>query len=135
MISPQKAAQRLGVSRQTVVNAIKAGRLKAQRNNSNHWIIDPDDLTAWAEDRDPKGLPPSEPPATLATQTYTATLHQKDLQLARLEEQLRASEQKVEDLAGQLARRDADYREAMDMLREAQRPLWVRLRDALRKQP
>lgn len=143
MLSPQKAAERLGVSRQTVVNAIKAGKLLARRNNNNHWIIDPSDLEAWVEGRGAKAAP-----ITSATQNSTASdsamLHQKDLQVARLEEQLRASEQKVDDLTSQLAKRDADhqeamakrdtdYREAMAMLKEAQRPLWVRLKDAFSK--
>lgn len=130
MLSPKKAADRVGVSRQTIMNAIGSKKLKAKRNNRSHWIIDPQDLEAWSEAREPVG-------ATLGTaintDTGTANLQHESIEIARLEERLRASEEKVSDLTRHLERRDVDYREAMELLREAQRPLWSKLRDAFKR--
>ena len=47
-ISPTEAAQRVGVSRWSIMRAIKAGKLRAKRDNRNHWIITPDDLNTWS---------------------------------------------------------------------------------------
>lgn len=157
MLSPQKAADSLKVSRQTIVNAIKAGKLNARRNNANHWIIDPADLAAWAGER-PDKPPVPDAVSTPDTQTLTANdsasdsanLHQRELEVARLEAQLDAANARLADLTAQMAKqdgdhrealtkRDADYREAMDrltttldLLREAQRPRglleWLGLR-------
>lgn len=53
-MTPAQAAQRAGVSRWTIMRAIKmdvaAGdeqKLSARRDNRNHWQIEPDDLDAW----------------------------------------------------------------------------------------
>ncbi|MBQ4827533.1 helix-turn-helix domain-containing protein [Leisingera sp. HS039] len=125
MISPQKAAERAGVSRRTIMVAIEGKSLKAQRNNRNHWQIDPEDLKTWIESRGGKpdlasldvSVPPTEP----------------TVEVARLTEQLRAAEDRITDLETRLEKKDADfrerltqrnadYREAMGLLKEAQRP-------------
>ena len=46
-MTPADAAQMAGVSRWAIMRAIKSHKLKAQRNNRNHWQIAQDDLTAW----------------------------------------------------------------------------------------
>ena len=46
-MTPAEAAQRAGVSRWAIMRAIKSHKLKAQRNNRNHWQIAEDDLVAW----------------------------------------------------------------------------------------
>jgi len=46
-LSPAQAAQLTGVSRWTIMRAIKNQDLLAKRNNQNHWCIDPDDLNRW----------------------------------------------------------------------------------------
>ena len=46
-ISPAQAAQAAGVSRWTVMRAIKDHILLAKRDNRNHWRIDPEDLDRW----------------------------------------------------------------------------------------
>lgn len=38
----------VGVSRRTIMRAIERRELLAQRDNRNHWRIDPSDLNAWA---------------------------------------------------------------------------------------
>jgi len=46
-MSPTEAAQRIGVSRWSIMRAIKSHKLRAKRDNRNHWLITPDDLSAW----------------------------------------------------------------------------------------
>lgn len=46
-MSPAQAAQALGVSRWSVLRAIKALKLQAKRDNRGHWRISPDDLADW----------------------------------------------------------------------------------------
>lgn len=46
-MSPAQAAQVAGVSRWTIMRAIKAQELQAMRDNRNHWQIAPDALDRW----------------------------------------------------------------------------------------
>lgn len=46
-LSPAQAAQVAGVSRWTIMRAIKDQLLLAKRDNRNHWRINPDDLDRW----------------------------------------------------------------------------------------
>ena len=46
-MTPADAAQVAGVSRWAIMRAIKSHKLKAQRNNRNHWQIAQDDLATW----------------------------------------------------------------------------------------
>lgn len=154
MLSPQKAADQVGVSRRTIMVAIEAKRLKAIRNNRNQWSIDADDLRVWADQRDAKSR--SAPPDN--HDTYSDTDHPISISIARLEERLEAAERRAEDLANtlveerktqheqiaslktehrdQIERRDTDYQQAMALLREAQRPRglldWIGIKRGLR---
>lgn len=47
-LTPAQAAQSVGLSRWSVMRAIKSGRLKALRDNRGVWRIAPDDLREWA---------------------------------------------------------------------------------------
>lgn len=46
-MSPAQAAQAVGLSRWSILRAIKSLKLKAQRDNRGNWRIAPDDLAAW----------------------------------------------------------------------------------------
>ncbi len=46
-ISPAQAAQAAGVSRWTIMRAIKSHELQATRDNKNQWRIAADDLDRW----------------------------------------------------------------------------------------
>lgn len=46
-MSPAQAAQAAGVSRWTIMRAIKTQELRAMRDNRNHWQIAPDALDRW----------------------------------------------------------------------------------------
>ena len=69
MYTPQKAAGIAGVSRKTVMDAINAQKLKATRNNRNHWVISEDDLKAWMDSRRVKPKPDTSSDASSDTIT------------------------------------------------------------------
>lgn len=46
-MSPAQAAQAADVSRWTIMRGIKSHKLKATRDNRNHWRISQEDLAAW----------------------------------------------------------------------------------------
>lgn len=47
-MAPTQAAQKIGVSRRTLMRAIERLEIKAYRDNRNRWKIDPEDLDKWA---------------------------------------------------------------------------------------
>jgi len=51
MLSPQHASEIAGVSRKTIMNHINDKTLAATRNNQGRWLIDPEDLERWMENR------------------------------------------------------------------------------------
>lgn len=51
LLSPSKAAQSLMVSRRTIMRAIETHKIKAFRDNRNHWKINESDLKEWASDQ------------------------------------------------------------------------------------
>ena len=74
MLSPNQAALKAKVSRKTIMNNIKSGKLIAHRNNENNWSIRPSDLANWMNARDkedgtPPSSPPSVPPTALSPET------------------------------------------------------------------
>ena len=56
-LSPEQAAQRVGLSRWTVSRALQAGRLRGVRDNRGRWRIEVEDLDAWLAAQAP---PPGE---------------------------------------------------------------------------
>lgn len=65
LLSPEQAAQAVSTSRWSIMRAIKAGRLRAVRDNQNVWRIAPEDLDAWKAAHRALTVPPveAEPPA------------------------------------------------------------------------
>ena len=112
--------------------AIEGKVLPALRDNRNRWQISLDDLERWAQER---GGFKGKPPTPIADRSTVVA----SLDIARLEEQLRAAqdqleaqrqatEERLSDLRSQLSQGNEDNREAMALLREAQRPWWAKLR-------
>jgi len=104
-LSPAQAAQACGVSRWTIMRAIKSYELKASRNNRNHWIIDPDDLDAWR-------------PSTVRT-----------VEDAQIGAHAKSTEQLYEILVKETAR--ADVAEALMVSVEAERDRWQAMAEKL----
>jgi excisionase family DNA binding protein len=48
LLSPEDAAKRAGVSRRTVLRAVKRQDVQAVRDNRGRWRVDGDSLDAWA---------------------------------------------------------------------------------------
>ena len=48
LLSPRKAAKRLGLSREAIVTALVRGVLPANRDERGRWRIDPRVLDSWA---------------------------------------------------------------------------------------
>lgn len=92
MLSPQKAADRAGVSRKTIMDQIHAGKLNATRNNHNRWQIAPEDLDTWLSDRAPVKKTES------ITDTYSDTLKKLEQENVALKVSLQAAERLVAEL-------------------------------------
>tara|TARA_Y100000589_G_scaffold292995_2_gene297524 strand:+ start:788 stop:1096 length:309 start_codon:yes stop_codon:yes gene_type:complete len=86
MLSPQKAAEKSGWSRATIMNALKNRELKAIRNNRGHWQIREEDLSEWVSERGDSVTGIVSQAADTRVQVLEAELRGKDA----LIEQLRA---------------------------------------------
>ena len=76
MFSPQQAAKKANVSRKTIMNNIQSGKLKAHRNNENHWSIRPTDLENWLRERNKNAItPPTDTPTYPPTEISPDTSH------------------------------------------------------------
>lgn len=112
MLTPQQAASRAQLSRGTIMNAIKDGKLLARRDNRNRWQIDPADLSRWVSERQDiatvKAVNLDSQQVPLANENL--------IRIAVLEAELKGKEQRIADLerdrddwkaqAQELARRD-----------------------------
>ena len=92
MYSPQKAAGIAGVSRKTVMDAITAQKLKATRNNRNHWVISEDDLKAWMDSRGVKLIPDT------SSDTFSDTITQLSVENSGLKAEVKAKDETITDL-------------------------------------
>ena len=108
-MSPAQAAQVAGVSRWTIMRAIKTQELQAMRDNRNHWQIAPDALDRW------RASTVRTPDAARAPHTY------------------QDSPETLAKLAAETARADAAER-ARDQA-EADRDAWKKQATALLPAP
>ncbi|MEN8659814.1 MAG: helix-turn-helix domain-containing protein [Marivita sp.] len=117
MFSPQQAANKAGVSRKTVMNAIENMQLPAHRNNRNHWSIRPTDLANWMRDREKNRPEPttessSEIPVIATTQTQELELLKSQLQLSFTQKRLEAAEQANNELRAEVAELKDELRQS-----------------------
>lgn len=118
MYSPQKAADIAGVSRTTIMSAVKSGKLLSKKNNRGHHRIDPEELNRWIEGRGGRRQ----------TDTATATTTKTDTEAAVLKVQLQTAlkdadslREQLEREREQLERERAEKTRLFDLLEEAQR--------------
>jgi len=109
--SPQKAADIAGVSRTTIMSAIKAGKILSKKDNRGHHRIAPEELNRWIEGRGERRL----------TGTVNATVTETVTEVAVLKEQLKASLKESDGLREVLNREQAEKDRLLDLLKEAQR--------------
>lgn len=93
-LSPQQAADRASVSRGTIMNAIKDKSLTAFRDNRNRWQITADNLSEWMTGR---GVIITAT-ATDKPDNVTPPIDERSLQIAVLEAEARAKDERIADL-------------------------------------
>ena len=106
-LSPAQAADRVGVSRWTVMRALKSGALEGRRDNRNHWRLDPEKVDAWAAEHSAHNVP--------AQDAHTPDAHA--MEVAELRVENRHLRERLDEMKND---RDA-WRDF------AQRPWWQRL--------
>ena len=97
MLSPAKAAKRANVSRRAIMFAIESHKIKASRNNKNHWQIDPVELEKWMEQRPERPSPSTETGTETSTETSSDTSEMR-LKINTLEVELKAANEKLSDI-------------------------------------
>ena len=92
-ISPAQAAKISGVSRWTIVRALKNLEIEAHRNNRGHWAIDQGSLKEWLN---AQGTPREKDESDSATVSTAPLAHSIDLENARLQVEVRMLREKIE---------------------------------------
>ncbi len=108
MYNLMSAAAAAGVNRSTVLRAIKAGRISAQRDSNNGWEIDPAEFH--------RVFPPLPLPAIASPQQDQQQIDGQVALLRNLVEQLRND---MEAREGDHRRREQDLRQDRDHWRDA----------------
>jgi excisionase family DNA binding protein len=113
-LTPQQAAERAGVSRGTIMNAIKDSSLSAFRDNRNRWQIPIDKLSDWMSER-----------SEIATVSIDSSLppraEENQIRIAVLEAELRSKNQRISDLEHD---RDSWKEQAQSLARRRPRRWW-----------
>lgn len=112
LLSPEEAAKRAGVSRRTVLRAVKRGQLQAVRDNRGRWRVDGGSLDAWAASKVPSRQHP-----TSGAQAQDA---------AQLDGERQAALRERDGLRMQLAGQMAELEGVRELLRavEVDRDAW-----------
>ena len=114
MFTPADAAIKTGVTRATILHAIRSGRLFARKNNIGYWQIDPIDLANWKKLRmknrvnqtkkreieNLDGAPTKSSMNDIAVNLSDKTIHSL-IELGRVEEKLKAKETEIERLTSE----------------------------------
>ena len=112
MLTLRGATRAAGVSRNTLLKAIREGRLKATTLNDGTWGIHQDDLAAWRVDR----LPASDMPRQDAV-AAPVTPPQPAVDTAA-QEQVRQLERALQDAQGRIAVLEAENKGARAVMME-----------------
>lgn len=144
-LSLNKAAKEAGVAKSTLLDALNAGRMSAEKNEKGHWEIDPSELfrvfskTSSAEHRKPIPTPPENHQKTIQNSALEIEVKMLREQIERMDlERERERSQltdQIEALKEHAERQSADHRQALAALtdqrekaqRSPQRGLWARL--------
>lgn len=123
ILSPDGAAKRAGVSRRTVLRAIKRKDVQAVMDNRGRWRVDGDSLDAWAAWRMPSGQCPVSGAGAHEIAQSEAERLGTIRELGELRANLAGRAAEVAGLRELVRAVEADR----DVWRElAQRPLWRR---------
>ena len=128
--SMTKAAKEAGVNRSTIQRQIKAGKLSAQRDDNNHWRIDPAELHRMypiKADNDEEGDNVAQQGKTDATQ-QSATPEMAEL-VATLRNMVETLQQQQSREVEQLNETIEDLRDRLDKESSQNRALTAMLTD------
>lgn len=92
MLTPQQAADKVGVSRTTIMNALQDRVLHGVKNNRNRWQITDEDLSKWMSGRGvsatDKSVKVSDTELSGQIQVLQAELRGRDLLIEQLKSDL-----------------------------------------------
>jgi excisionase family DNA binding protein len=131
LISPAQAAARSGVSRWTIVRALKSNQIKGHRNNQGHWKIDSDSLSDWVKKQDVTAHSEHEHRAHVSTAHHdsieAATLRvEVEMLRERIENDHVKAEEMVSELRSQIQKTESRERELRQEITELRRRSWVK---------
>ncbi|MHA6347679.1 helix-turn-helix domain-containing protein [Roseivivax sp. CAU 1761] len=103
MLSPNEAAARAGVSRRTIMRALKNAQLKGYQDNKDLWQIHPESFEAWASARRTAQVTTPTPPTPDAQAELRAeikllqgTVELRDARISELEAELHRERTRAE---------------------------------------
>lgn len=126
-LTPQQAANKASVSRGTIMNAIKDGSLIAMRDNRNRWQITAENLSKWLSDRSDIASDIIKKPLSETETKEALQPTEHAIRIAVLEAELKARDQRIEDLKEVHAERVAAL--------ESDRDAWKDQAQTLAKRP
>ena len=144
-LSLNKAAKEASVAKSTLLEALKSGRMSAEKNDKGHWQIDPSELfrvfekTAASEHNEPVPAPPQNHQKTGESSALEIEVRMLREQIERMDAERDRERSlltnQIEALREQTERQSADHRQALAALtdqreRTAEQPkrgFWARL--------
>lgn len=95
-LTPQKAATRAGVGRTTIMRALERQELKAVRDNSGRWKIDPEALDDWMSMR-PDPTHDRQSPKSVTDSVPGQEVLEAKVEIARLTAKVEGLEERLSD--------------------------------------
>lgn len=144
-LSLNKAAKEAGVAKSTLLEALKSGRMSAEKNDRGHWQIDTSELFRVFEKTSSVGR---EKPIPTPAEVHQKTIETSalEIEVKMLREQIERMDEErdrersqltdqIEALKDQAERQSADHRQALAALtdqrekaaEQPKRGLWARL--------
>lgn len=134
MFTPQEAADRSGVSRKTIMDAIDSKKLNAIRDNRNRWQIGEDDLKRWMDSRTPRRSKATiTTPLTAPSADGTVRIAVLEVEASGLRSQLTKSEEEITRLREQLAEVETKAEAEVKAVREQAKADKAEMREQLAK--
>jgi len=109
-LSLNKAAKEAGVAKSTLLDALNAGRMSAEKNEKGHWEIDPSELfRVFPKTSSIGGLKPISTPLEN---------HSKTIQNSALEVEVKMLREQIERMDAERERERSQLSDQIELLRE-----------------
>lgn len=115
LLTPQKAAERAGVSRPTIVRALQDRQISAERDNRGRWMITPEALDQWLSQRD------APPPTVHVDSVHEQRIHALEAEVEALKKAVAEKDLRLARLEGEATGRDAQITAEMARREDAER--------------